>query len=407
MASRRSAFTLVEMMVSTSILALVMLMLLSTVDQTQKIWTRSTSKVSQFQSARAAFEAMTRNLSQATLNTYYDVERSTEAADFGEPIAYARASELHFVSGKAAQDKLLGDDTAKFPTHAVFFQAPLGVTSEEDPNAATAGGNSVPVKRYRSLSSTLSAIGYYIEWGADTEVPQFLKTMQQGETSMIPERYRFRLKEVIQPTEALSIYATPDFAPQSDYKKTTDWIQVALGNKAPSSGGSAKTSSWVRAENIVALVLLPKLPERERGNPPGSDPTRLDLAPKYEYDTRPVKEGSGTPLTIKEVHDAAAHVRKQYHQLPPIIQVTMVAIDEPSAMRQQAIAGEIPPPWTEGLFEDVLEEQDYLEDMGEPANPKPNTLVGRLAPADGGPRMNYRIYSADVPVRAAKWSNVD
>lgn len=272
-----SAFTLVEMMVSTSILALVMVMLLSTVDQTQKIWTRSTSKVTQFQSARAAFESMTRNLSQATLNTYYDVERSTEKADEGEPIAYARASDLHFVSGKAAQTKLLGEDPSTFPTHAVFFQAPLGITArEENPSNNDDSG---PLKKYRALNSTLSAVGYYIEWGKDESIPGFLKSLHSGESSMIPERHRFRLKEIIQPTESLSIYATPAFSPQSQFKNSTDWIKVALGEKPPSRGGAATPSAWVRAENIVALVLLPKLPERERGTPPGSDPTKLDLAP--------------------------------------------------------------------------------------------------------------------------------
>lgn len=85
----------------------------------------------------------------------------------------------------------------------------------------------------------------------------------------------------------------------------------------------------------------------------------------------------------------------------------MVAIDEPSAIRQQAITGEAAPDWTSGLFEKVNEEDDYLGDLGDAANPQANTLIARLAPRAGGLRMNYRIYSADVPVRAAKWSNVD
>ena len=112
-------------------------------------------------------------------------------------------------------------------------------------------------------------------------------------------------------------------------------------------------------------------------------------------------------MDIKEVHDAPAHVRKQYHQLPPIIQVTMVAIDEASAARQQALTGEVAPEWTQGLFERVNNEDDYLDDLGNPVDPKPGTLISNLAPKGGGVRMNYRIYSADVPIRAAKWSNID
>ncbi len=404
LSARRAAFTLVEMMVSTSILALVMVMLLSTVDQTQKIWARSTAKVSQFQGARSAFEAMTRNLSQATLNTYYDVERSTEKANEGEPIGYARASDLHFISGKAAQPNLLDGDDATYPTHAVFFQAPLGISAEED-TASSGSSSATPMKKYRALNNTLSAVGYYIEWGEDTNIPGFLKGLTGSGTSPIPDRFRFRLKEVIQPTESLSIYATPDFAPALSGNKTTDWIQVALGNKAPSNGSKAKPSAWTRAENIVALVLLPKLPERERGATPGSNPKALDLAPDYEYNTRPVK--GDRSMTIREVHDAPAHVRKQYNQLPPVIQVTMVAIDEISAVRQQALSHETAPLWTDGLFKGVLKEEDYFRDLGDPVSPKADTLVYRLAPPSGGLRMNYRIYSADVPIRSAKWTSVD
>ena len=63
-------FTLVELLLSTALIALLLLLFVSMVEQTGKIWTRTSSKVSQFQATRAAFDAMTRNLSQATLNTY-------------------------------------------------------------------------------------------------------------------------------------------------------------------------------------------------------------------------------------------------------------------------------------------------------------------------------------------------
>ena len=69
--ARCGGFTLVELMVSTGLIALLMLLLLGTVDQTQNVWKRTTAKVAQFQASRAAFEAMNRRLSQATLNTYY------------------------------------------------------------------------------------------------------------------------------------------------------------------------------------------------------------------------------------------------------------------------------------------------------------------------------------------------
>ena len=41
--------------------------------------------------------------------------------------------------------------------------------------------------------------------------------------------------------------------------------------------------------------------------------------------------------------------RKQVHQLPPIIQVTMVAIDEESAVRLQSYST-LPPDWSANMF---------------------------------------------------------
>ena len=51
---RRSedAFTLVELLVSTALIALLMLLLLGTVDQTQNVWKRTTAKIAQFQASR-------------------------------------------------------------------------------------------------------------------------------------------------------------------------------------------------------------------------------------------------------------------------------------------------------------------------------------------------------------------
>ena len=118
------AFTLIELMLSTAVLALLMALMLTVVGQTQQIWVRSSGKVAQFQAARTAFEAMTRNLSQATLNTYYDLQFETDPAKLGQTKGYSRNSDLHFVSGKAAQTKFLGTESATYPTHAVFFQAP-------------------------------------------------------------------------------------------------------------------------------------------------------------------------------------------------------------------------------------------------------------------------------------------
>src|SRR5688572_30440840 len=131
---RPTGFTLVEMLVSTALVAVIMLLLLSTVDSTQKVWQRATAKATQFQSARSGFEAMTRRLSQATLNTYwtaYDPDRKNVAAEF----RYRRRSELQFISGPANRifsspqiGGLNQEPELAYPTHSVFFHAALGYT---------------------------------------------------------------------------------------------------------------------------------------------------------------------------------------------------------------------------------------------------------------------------------------
>jgi uncharacterized protein (TIGR02599 family) len=75
----QAGFTLTEVLVSSALIVGIMALMLTAVDQTRRTITNTTSRVSQFQSARVAFEAMTRTLGQATLNTYYDLDRSGDA----------------------------------------------------------------------------------------------------------------------------------------------------------------------------------------------------------------------------------------------------------------------------------------------------------------------------------------
>src|SRR5688572_4942681 len=135
--SFRRGFTLTEVLVSSALIVAVMALMLTTIDQTRRTINSTTARVPQFQSARVAFEAMTRTLSQASPNTYWDLDRSTD--DQQNPLGFRRQSDMHFISGKAFQAKMLDGASSgskprtapRFPGHAVFFQAPLGVTSEE------------------------------------------------------------------------------------------------------------------------------------------------------------------------------------------------------------------------------------------------------------------------------------
>ncbi len=144
---RGNGFSLVELLVAAAITSLLMVVLASMTDSAQRTWTYTNGKVEEFRSAREAFEAITRQLSQATLNTYWDYEYPANASGQPDttksPTGYIRQSELRFIVDGAAS--LTGSNNT--PTHAVFFQAPTGFVS----NLAN-----------RGLDKLLNTRGFYV-----------------------------------------------------------------------------------------------------------------------------------------------------------------------------------------------------------------------------------------------------
>ena len=67
-----SGFTLIEMLVSVVVLLIIMGIIFQITSETGSLWKGTTAKIQAFQAARAGFESMSRRISQATLNTYYD-----------------------------------------------------------------------------------------------------------------------------------------------------------------------------------------------------------------------------------------------------------------------------------------------------------------------------------------------
>ena len=452
----RSGFTLVELMVSTGLIALLMLLLLGTVDQTQNVWKRTTAKITQFQASRAAFEAMNRRLSQATLNTYYratDTSSGNSKADY----LFRRQSELQFISGHVADatskrsGKIPGIFTAApslqgltrpteraYPTHGIFFYAPLGITEEP----GTTGSGFEATRRFRGLDAMMTACGYFIEYGDDPWRPKVLPLATETEPG-VPPRIRFRLMELSVPAEELLIYSrankvggspndptltnvpwtfsvtpqvlnravghyigrtiTPDPTKPEEVKSNTTWVRpfwmengasTGVTPSLPSNSGALQRTSLnttnntnrfaygrVMADNVIALIILPKLSEKDRG----AQPTKIgSLAPDYQFDSwRIKKKDSGLAGEANAVRE---------NKLPPIVQVIMVAIDETSALRVPK--GSIPD-WTirdRQLFTDVTDEANLLTDLGE--------LETRLQKD----KVNYRVFSTDVVIRSSKWS---
>ncbi len=414
---RLQGFTLVEVMVSAALIVIVLGFLLTTVNETQRVITGTTSRVNQFQSSRVAFEALTRTLSQATLNTYWDMDYDSNT----NPTNYRRQSDMHFYSGPV--DKLLAtagsSSEATYPGHGVFFQAPLGYTGKyANPTS--------PRTRYTALSSALNVVGFFVEWSDGIKYAKAPKFIREEEGAKAGERFRFRLIQTLQPTEAVMLYNNSNYTTLigsgSPFKNATDWIKVATGRLSLPPGldtdytENPKNYSRVLAENVVALLILPKLAEKDRDP---SEPDESGLTRDYIYDSRPQTAyeaiwKNNYNLTTSLTTDQ----KRQVHQLPPILQVVMVAIDDASGAKLEDYAvkknNKEAPEFCNNLFKTpggkTVRISKFLEDIGEDkAAISPETLAGRLINKDNSmptPRMNYRIFSADVQIRGSKWTKI-
>ncbi|MEE2968314.1 MAG: Verru_Chthon cassette protein C [Verrucomicrobiota bacterium] len=336
------AFTLLELMVSMVVLSLIMLLVFRMLDSTTRTWSNAQARVSTFKEARVAFEGMTRRISQAMLNTYFDYQYPGNNPR-QRPRGYERKSDLHFISGKS-EDLLAA---GKYPTHGVFFQAPLSFSV--DP-------------KNRSFGSLLNSWGYFIERNTDAaQIPDFFPS------GTIQDRERYRLMEFRPPTENMKVYA-------SDLKTryNTDWFKEDIIGDTLTEGG--RPFSMPIAENIIALIIEPK-------NSSAIEAPNT-LAPEYEYNSRryQVKRNAKDPTK---------------HQLPPLVEVTMVAMDERSALRLEQTMGSLPsdlvPP---DLFQEVKDYDDDLKELQEKLD-------------SFRPPITYRVFHETVGIRASKFSDSD
>jgi uncharacterized protein (TIGR02599 family) len=317
--------------------------------------------VESYQGARAGFEALTRTIAQATLNTYWDYydsagKAANDTAYSGTPAKYGRQSELHFRSGPT--DSLFGTSNGGLtrPTHGIFFQIPGGITSNST---------------LKQLNNTLNGIGFFLEFGNDDTLrPTFLA----ADTS-IPKRYRYRLLQMQQPTENLQIYSSSNGAA---------WFQDPLGFGSITVNATKPVN--VLAENVIALVIIPRLSPAE--DPPDATGGGAALVKDdYNYDSRTAKSYSATSVSGKSMSGTTLH------QLPPLVEVIMVVIDETSAQRLAADSGSNPPDLGQNeLFKKILSITDVDADIDK----LEKNLVDK--------KLNYRIYRSVVDIRGAKWS---
>jgi uncharacterized protein (TIGR02599 family) len=276
--NKRDAFTLVEMLVAVAILMVILVVLLEVSARVGALWKSSAGRVTSFQSARAAFDAVTRSISQATLNTYFDyVDKDGNYRDPANPsnfspTGFRRASELHFLSGSAAA--LTGNSPALSPGHAIFFQAPLDLTQDS---------------ALEIVPGLLNATGFFIAYApasATGLLPSWL-------SSKFGNEYQFQLRHVIQPTEENQIYETRD---------GWGWVADLVD--------PSKTTPGTLADNIVLLVIRPRLSPQDEivmgpqlGTGSFDDSQRGSiLCPNYSY----------TRMANRRIFPAHGH-RRQPH----------------------------------------------------------------------------------------------
>ncbi len=388
-----------------TVLTLILVMTVQMVGHTQKAWTRASASVERFRDARVAFEAVTRRASQAVLNTYWDYD------NVSAPTKFIRQSELHFISGP--RETLLGNNSSGLPGqsqpgapgygHAVFFQAPLGYVSA----LAYTSTNTL-------LNKTgLNACGYFLDYATDTSSrPKFLQN-----NPAVPARTRYCVFEYREPSEQLSVYL-------DNYLGRTYASSVAANSAPPTlqyqSTGSVSTSdarkwytddlkkySRVIAENVVALVISPRYPGLSIN---GSTVPDFAYAPEYFYDSRGLlSKLQETKITsIGNTLDAATT-----NVLPPVLDVTMVALDEASAARYEALHPGVPPLTAAAqgspsgatggrLFQSVSSKGSNYStgDTDDQFETDLATFESYLTSQN----LSYQVFRTSVPVRAAKFS---
>ena len=182
-------------------------------------------------------------------------------------------------------------------------------------------------------------------------------------------KYRYRMMQAIQPTENFQIYTS------STASTTNAWVTGLNGSTGVNG------TAWPIADNVIALIVWPRLSAIQ-------DPTGAVISGSYLYDAR-------VPLTA-----AMTTFPLQYAQAPPMVQVTMVLIDEASAQRLDTNSSTEPAVISsaldvsgtashEKLFTDVTQ---YTSDL--------QILTGSLSAA----HINYQVLSSVVNLRESKWS---
>jgi uncharacterized protein (TIGR02599 family) len=282
---------------------------------------------------------------------------------------------LRFITGPSLSGS--ATSTPPRPTHSIFFQAPLGFVADQ--------------KNYSGLENLLNTWGYYIEFNSNGAsglnangsglniIPSFVTG---------PLRYRFRLMELMQPSELqdLYYYTTRNIGLTSAQPNGMNWFTGALA--------AAPAQYHVLAENIVALVILPKLSPDDISQSGGAY-TDSSLSPDYGYDST-LAYSPGALNTMDP--NLGTHA-----QLPPVVTVTMVAVDETSFKRYQGSSLAFPA----SLFASPSSSTPLFQVAGDTKNAANAGFAQDLQTLQNNLQsrhLTYRVFTTDVSIKGAKWS---
>ena len=334
------AFTLVELLVGMTISIVLVVLMVGVINQISSIVSGAGSKMDAFQSAQAGFDIMTQKLADATLNTYYYYTRDNSAT---LPVAFIRKSDLHFYIAQNADvtGSPINSPANVNSAQSIYFQAPEGYSNTSTTYANTPG--------------LLNACGYFVQFCPDTSYrPTVFKNVRV--------KNRYRLMQAIQSTEANGIYADPE----AGTAEAAPWLSnphpwiVPLDNVA-----------LPIADNVIALIVLN----------PSVDSSGSPVSPDYRYNSR-----QGIPLP-------ASAIFIQSEQMPPVLQVSMITIDESSAARLDDGSGKPPTIIENALNGKFAAIANYNMDLA--------SVESALAVN----RIRYQILTTSVTLRESKWSS--
>ncbi|MEI9998945.1 MAG: hypothetical protein WDO13_07140 [Verrucomicrobiota bacterium] len=224
-----------------------------------------------------------------------------------------------------------------------------------------------------------------------------------------PQQARYRLMEYLQPSEYLSIYSAANMPTATG--SMPGWISNGFPDLTV-VGGQTAPNIFVRplADNIVALIIMPE--QFSSGSlingQSNAAPVSSLISPSYDYDSAYHAQNTTANAQGQLVQTLTGN------QLPPLVKVVMVAIDEASAVRLSnkypAATATNPPPLANiassmTLFQNPnsLLTSNGVEGDLEKFEDILNAIPGNLA--NNTLKLNYFVFQTDVIIRGAKWSN--